>query len=152
MLSTAGYRWEEISNWAMTGHECRHNHLYWEQGNYRGIGSSAHSHAIGRRFWNVRTPDRYVALVDADSCTVAGEEVLDVAGRQFEALALGLRTASGVPLEALPDHPDLVGLVDRSSGRAVLTVRGRLLANAVTRYLVAVGAGAERSTESRMFP
>ena len=151
VLSTAGYRWEEISNWARSGHECRHNHLYWEQGDYRGIGSAAHSHTSGRRFWNVRTPDRYVALVEADTSTVAGEEVLDVAERRFEALALGLRTASGVPLGALPDCADLDGLVDRSSGRAVLTVRGRLLANAVTRYLVADGTGAERSTESRIF-
>jgi putative oxygen-independent coproporphyrinogen III oxidase len=137
VMSAAGYRWEEISNWARPGHECRHNHLYWEQGDYRGIGSAAHSHASGRRFWNVRTPDRYVALVEANGDTVAGEEVLDTAQRRFEALALGLRTASGVPLGALPDHPDLDGLVDRSSGRAVLTVRGRLLANAVTGYLVA---------------
>jgi len=36
----------------------------------------------------------------------------------------------------VPDHPDLVGLVDRSTGRAVLTVRGRLLANAVTTRLL----------------
>ena len=69
--------------------------------------------------------------------TVAGEEVLDAPRRAFEALALGLRTSAGVPLDALPDHPDLDGLVDRSSGRAVLTVRGRLLANAVTGYLAA---------------
>ena len=135
-LAAAGYRWEEISNWARPGHECRHNHLYWDQGDYRGIGSAAHSHAAGRRWWNVRTPDRYVALVEADDDTTAGEEVLDAGRRRFEALALGLRTSSGVPLEALPDHPDLDGLVDRSSGRAVLTVRGRLLANAVTGHLV----------------
>ncbi|HEX3946081.1 MAG TPA: radical SAM family heme chaperone HemW, partial [Acidimicrobiales bacterium] len=48
VLADAGYRWEEISNWAKPGHECRHNHLYWEQGNYRGIGSAAHSHQDGR--------------------------------------------------------------------------------------------------------
>jgi len=47
-----------------------------------------------------------------------------------------LRTPAGVPLGALPEDPDLEGLVDRSTGRAVLTVRGRLLANAVTRRLV----------------
>ena len=137
VLSAAGYRWEEISNWARPGHECRHNHLYWEQGDYRGIGSAAHSHATGRRWWNVRTPDRYVHLVERDEATEAGEEVLDAAGRRFEALALSLRTPAGVPLEALPDHMDLDGLVDRASGRAVLTVRGRLLANAVTTYLEA---------------
>ena len=41
VLTAAGYHWEEISNWARPGHECRHNHLYWEQGNYVGIGSAA---------------------------------------------------------------------------------------------------------------
>ena len=45
-----------------------------------------------------------------------------------------------MPADALPDHPDLAGLVDRAEGRAVLTVRGRLLANAVTAHL-AVTAG-----------
>ena len=136
VLASAGYRWEEISNWARPGHECRHNHLYWDQGDYRGIGSAAHSHHSGRRWWNVRTPDRYVACVASDRPTMAGEEVLDRSTRAFEALALALRTSDGVPGGALPDHPDLGGLVERSSGRAVLTVRGRLLANAVTRHLI----------------
>jgi putative oxygen-independent coproporphyrinogen III oxidase len=132
ILSAAGYRWEEISNWAQAGHECRHNGLYWDQSDYRGIGSAAHSHRAGRRWWNVRTPDRYVDLVAADATTVAGEEVLDPVARRFEALALALRTPAGVPAEALPEDPDLDGLVDRVDGRAVLTVRGRLLATAVT--------------------
>ena len=136
VLAAAGYRWEEISNWAVPGHECRHNRLYWDQGEYRGIGSAAHSHRAGRRWWNVRTPDRYVSLVAADDSTVAGDEVLDDDRRRFEALALVLRTSTGVPSAALPDHPDLEGLVERADGRAVLTVRGRLLANAVTGYLV----------------
>ena len=136
VLTAAGYRWEEISNWARPGHACRHNNLYWDQGDYRGIGSAAHSHRGGRRWWNVRTPDRYVGLVDADRPTLAGEEELDGPTRAFEGLALALRTPAGVPEEALPDAPELDGLVDRTSGRAVLTVRGRLLANAVTRHLV----------------
>ena len=110
----AGYRWEEISNWALPGHGCRHNRLYWEQGDYRGIGSAAHSHRAGRRWWNVRTPDRYVAAVEAGRPTPPAEEVLTDEQRRFEALALALRTPAGVPLDALPDDPDLEGLVDRS--------------------------------------
>jgi oxygen-independent coproporphyrinogen-3 oxidase len=141
VLSAAGYRWEEISNWSRPGHECRHNRLYWDQGDYRGIGSGAHSHRAGRRWWNVRTPDRYVSLVAADSSTVAGDEVLDDDRRRFEALVLALRTSTGVPSVALPDDPDLEGLVERADGRVVLTVRGRLLANAVTGYLIAPGPG-----------
>ena len=136
VLAAAGYRWEEISNWALPGHECRHNRLYWDQGEYRGIGSAAHSHRAGRRWWNVRTPDRYVAAIEAGRSAVGGDEVLTADQRRFEALALRLRTRDGVPDGALPPDPDLDGLVERRDGRAVLTVRGRLLANAVTTRLV----------------
>jgi len=52
--------------------------------------------------------------------------------RAFERLALALRTAAGVPACAVPDDPDLDGLVERRGDRAVLTTRGRLLANEVT--------------------
>ncbi|MGH9286675.1 MAG: radical SAM family heme chaperone HemW, partial [Acidimicrobiales bacterium] len=54
-LTAAGLDSYEISNWARPGHECRHNLLYWRSGDYRGIGCAAHSHARGRRWWNVRT-------------------------------------------------------------------------------------------------
>ncbi len=141
VLSAAGYRWEEVSNWALPGHGCRHNRLYWSQGDYRGIGSAAHSHRRGRRWWNVRTPDRYVAAVEGRRSPVAGEEVLEPERRAHEALLLSLRTPAGVPEAALPDVPELDGLVERAGGRVVLTVRGRLLANAVTAYLEPVGAG-----------
>jgi putative oxygen-independent coproporphyrinogen III oxidase len=136
ILSAAGYGWEEISNWARPGHESRHNRLYWDQGDYRGIGSAAHSHRDGRRWWNVRTPDRFVNEIEAGRSATAGEERLTPGQRRFEALALGLRTRDGVPAGSLPDDPDLEGLVDRMEDRAVLTVRGRLLANAVTARLV----------------
>jgi putative oxygen-independent coproporphyrinogen III oxidase len=141
ILGQAGYHWEEISNWARPGHECRHNGLYWEQGDYRGIGSAAHSHRAGRRWWNVRTPDRYVKEVARGHRPTAGEEVLTPEQRRFESLALRLRTPSGVPSDALADDADLDGLVERVDGRAVLTVRGRLLANSVTTRLTG-GAGA----------
>ena len=135
LLGEAGYRWEEISNWAKPGHECRHNHLYWRQGDYLGIGSAAHSHRSGTRFWNVRTPERYLAAIEGNESARAGEEVLSAQQREFEALALALRTRAGVPDTALGPNSDLEGLVERVPGRAVLTVRGRLLANLVTQYL-----------------
>jgi oxygen-independent coproporphyrinogen-3 oxidase len=134
-LAAAGYRWEEISNWAQPGHECRHNHLYWEQGDYRGFGSGAHSHRAGRRWWNVRTPERYVRRAAADSL-VAGEELLTDRQRRHEALSLSLRTPAGVPEAALRDAPELAGLVERRDGRAVLTVRGRLVADELTLRLL----------------
>jgi oxygen-independent coproporphyrinogen-3 oxidase len=132
VLTAAGYCWEEISNWARPGHECRHNRLYWEQGNYQGIGSAAHSHRDGARWWNVRTPDRYIDAVAAGRTPEAGREVLTDDQRSFEALSLSLRTPRGVPWDSVRQPDELDGLVVRRGDRAVLTVRGRLLANEVT--------------------
>ena len=132
VLTTAGYAWEEISNWARPGHECRHNHLYWEEGDYVGLGSAAHSHRAGTRWWNVRTPDRYVAAIEAGRSPEAGREELSAGQREFEALSLALRTPRGLPWGCLERPEELRGLVERVDGRAVLTVRGRLLANEVS--------------------
>ncbi len=139
LLSAAGYVWEEISNWARPGHQCRHNQLYWNQGDYVGIGSAAHSHRDGVRWWNVRTPERYIDAVEAGRSPEAGREVLTEDQRVFERLALALRTPRGVPWEALSRPEELEGLVERVSptageegDSAVLTVAGRLLANEVS--------------------
>ncbi len=135
VLAAAGFEWEEVSNWARPGHGCRHNRLYWRQGDYRGIGSAAHSHRQGHRWWNVRTPDRYVAAVEAGRSPVAAEEKVDRQGREFERLMLSLRTPEGVPPHVLPESAVEEGLVEPVGDRLVLTVRGRLLANAVSAML-----------------
>ncbi|MGA1566118.1 MAG: radical SAM family heme chaperone HemW [Ilumatobacteraceae bacterium] len=134
LLSGAGRQNYEVSNWAIPGHECRHNLVYWHQGDYRGFGCAAHSHRSGRRWWNVRTPDRYTALVEAgDSAEAAGED-LDDATREFERLELALRLRTGVPIETL-DGDSLAGLVERVGDAWVLTRRGRLMANEVSTRL-----------------
>ncbi len=136
VLGEAGLSWYEISNWARPGHECAHNRLYWHGGDYRGIGCAAHSYVGGRRFWNVRRPERYIELVRSGRDPVGGGEELPPAERAGEALALALRTRDGVPVSSIEPaalaDPALEGLVDTGSGRVVLTRRGRLLANEVT--------------------
>ena len=129
VLEAAGYRWEEISNWAKPGHESRHNHVYWNHGNYRGFGSAAHSHENGRRFWNVRTPDRYIALLEQGESPLGGQEVLDEATQNFERDALGLRTSRGVPIEAFESLDEIKHLLQVEGGRVVLTPKARLVAN-----------------------
>ena len=132
-LGAAGLGWYEISNWAKAGHECRHNLLYWTMGEYQGVGCASHSHRDGRRFWNLRTPDRYIDAVTAGASVEAADERLDADARALEALQLALRTRDGVPASAL-DVDALPGLVEPSSTdptRLVLTVDGRLLANEV---------------------
>ncbi len=131
VFNSAGLSWYELSNWSRPGHECRHNQNYWRQGDYLGVGCAAHSHLQGRRFWNIRTPERYMAAVATGSAIVAGEERLEPDQRRLEALELALRTREGVEAAALPDDDQLAGLVARTGGRAVLTLRGRLLANEV---------------------
>ena len=133
-LTAAGLENYEISNWARPGHECEHNMIYWRQENYRGFGCAAHSHESGRRWWNVRTPDRYIDLVGEGKSTEAAGETLDEATREFERLELLLRLRPGVPLEAL-DGEDLPGLVERSGDRWTLTRAGRLMQNEIATRL-----------------
>ncbi len=130
LLAAAGLANYEVSNWARPGHECRHNLLYWRQQDYRGFGCAAHSHRAGRRWWNLRTPERYIDAVRGGHSTEAAAEVLDAETRRFEGLELSLRTTAGVPVDAL-DGADLPGVVERVGDRWVLTRRGRLMANDV---------------------
>ncbi|MGE0795686.1 MAG: coproporphyrinogen III oxidase, partial [Acidimicrobiia bacterium] len=137
-LTAAGLASYEVSNWARPGHECRHNHLYWDQGDYRGYGCAAHSHERGRRWWNVRTPERYLDLVERGRPAEAAGELLDPEARALEGLQLSLRTSAGVPVDAL-DVDGIEDLVERRGGRLVLTLRGRLLANEVALRLEPAG-------------
>ena len=137
-LSAAGLRNYEISNWARPGLECRHNLLYWTLGEYVGVGCAAHSHRAGRRWWNVRTPERYIELVMRGESPIGGCEQLDDGERAVEAIQLGLRTPAGVDLDALgpPARAEATALTERGllverDGRVALTVSGRLLANEV---------------------
>jgi putative oxygen-independent coproporphyrinogen III oxidase len=139
MLTAAGLGNYEISNWAAPGHECMHNRLYWQQGDYRGIGCAAHSHERGRRWWNVRTPDRYIAAIGAGASPVAAEEILDEDAQRAESLQLALRTRDGVPAEVIDiaDRQRLEELLEAAGeGRLRLSARGRLLANEVALALL----------------
>ncbi|MGH8993418.1 MAG: radical SAM family heme chaperone HemW [Acidimicrobiia bacterium] len=140
ILTAAGLAWYEISNWARPGRECAHNLLYWEQGEYLGVGCAAHGHTIhpdgtARRWWNVRTPERYIAAVERGESPEGGSETLDATTREAEAVTLALRTRTGV------DSGHDAGLVGAGlavwrEGRLVLTRSGRLLANDATIRLV----------------
>jgi oxygen-independent coproporphyrinogen-3 oxidase len=131
LLTAAGLANYEVSNWARAGHECRHNILYWQQGDYLGFGSAAHSHRRGRRWWNLRTPERYIAAVEARESTEAAGETLDAETQRVEGLQLAIRMRDGVPARAL-DVEGLEGLVETHGDRVALTRAGRLLANEVS--------------------
>jgi putative oxygen-independent coproporphyrinogen III oxidase len=147
VLTAAGLEWYEVSNWARPGEECRHNELYWNGGEYLAIGCAAHGHTDGQRWWNVRTPERYIAAVEGGAVAVAGSEILDPATRAEEAFSLALRTRAGaVPDERAAvtvDELEAQGLLEVTGDRIVLTVRGRLLASDLTARLLLAGAAPE---------
>jgi len=134
LLTAAGLRNYEVSNWARPGHECEHNRVYWKQGDYIGFGSASHSHRSGRRWWNVRTPDRFCDLIEAGNSAESSFEMLDDEQRRVEGLQLAIRLREGVPAGSFSDHDLAVldGLVEANGNRLVLTRRGRLMANEVS--------------------
>ena len=147
-LSAAGLTWYEVSNWASSeAARCRHNIGYWRGGDWWGAGPGAHSHVGGVRWWNVKHPARYAGLLARGESPAAGREVLTAADRQLERVMLELRLVEGLDLSALDDAgrrearaAATEGLLDQSTmderGRAVLTDRGRLLADGIVRRLV----------------
>src|SRR5579875_2687708 len=75
-LEAAGFSWYEVSNWARTPDaRCRHNELYWSDANWWGFGPGAHSHVSGTRWWNVKHPARYTAMLQAGASPAAGREI-----------------------------------------------------------------------------
>ena len=153
LLGTAGYHWYEVSNWSRESssdpaeHRSRHNLAYWQGQDWWGLGPGAHSHIGGVRWWNVKHPAAYGERIGAGLSPGAGRETLDDETRQVERVLLGTRIRDGLVISTLPAGARTAvagliseGLVDGASairGSLVLTLRGRLLADAVVRRLLA---------------
>ena len=133
LLTAAGMENYEVSNWSRPGRECQHNRLYWFQGNYAGFGSAAHAHHGGRRSWNVRTPDRFIELIESSQSAESSSEILDVDAQRIEGLQLALRMREGVPVDSFSasDLELMSELVRVNNGQVTLTRAGRLMANEV---------------------
>jgi len=148
LLAEAGYDWYEVSNWARgDAHRSRHNLAYWRGTDWWGFGPGAHSHVAGTRWWNVKHPAAYAQRLAAGESPAAGREQPDAAARRLERVLLGSRIREGLPVSALEGEgrhavASLIadGLIEGAEavrGRVVLTVKGRLLADAVVRALTA---------------
>ena len=143
-LAAAGLEWYEVSNWARPGHECRHNLGYWTGQDCVAIGAAAHGHTRGVRWWNVRTPERYVERDrGGGESPAAGEERLDPATRASRAVRpRPAHPGRGAGSPHGTDPAVLAELVERRAGRRsgddriVLTPTGRLLATEVTLRLL----------------
>lgn len=146
LLAATGWEWYEISNWARDASQrSRHNLAYWQGYDWWGFGPGAHSHVAGVRFWNVKHPAAYAQRLAVGESPAAGREQPDGVARELESVLLRSRIREGLPVsEVLGTGRHAVagliadGLIDGTAavhGRIVLTLRGRLLADAVVRAL-----------------
>ncbi len=146
VLEAAGYSWYEVSNWAADEtRRSRHNLSYWQGDDWWGYGPGAHSHIGGLRWWNVKHPAAYAQRLAAGESPAAARERPDEAARRLEGVLLRSRIADGLAVSELTGRgrhaiASLIadGLIDGPAalrGRVVLTLRGRLLADAVVRAL-----------------
>jgi putative oxygen-independent coproporphyrinogen III oxidase len=146
MLSAAGMRWYEVSNWAAgEASMCQHNLLYWTGGDWWGVGPGAHSHVGGTRWWNVKHPAAYARQIASGHSPAQAREVLTDLERATERIMLTTRLASGCEVSALEPAGRAAarqavadGLADGAAfdrGQVALTRPGRLLADAVIRDL-----------------
>lgn len=125
-------------------HASRHNLAYWRDWDWWGIGPGAHSHVGALRWWNVKHPRAYAGRLDAGHSPAAAGEVLDAQTRELERVMLAVRTAEGIAIAPSVSRETIAGLIADGlieggaavRGWAVLTLRGRLLADYVTHRLM----------------
>jgi putative oxygen-independent coproporphyrinogen III oxidase len=155
LLAGAGYDWYEVSNWARrpainlldgAEHRSRHNLAYWQGQDWWGVGPGAHSHVGGVRWWNVKHPAAYAQRIAAGQSPAAGRETLDAETQRVERVLLGARIRDGLSMTELTPSgrtavagliaDELVEAPAALHGTIRLTLRGRLLADAVVRRLL----------------
>ena len=151
LLGQAGFHWYEISNWSKSQDAASaHNLAYWRGQDWWGYGPGAHSHVGGVRWWNVKHPSAYSNRIGEGASPAAGRETLDERVRLEERVLLELRIRTGMPIETLKLVNDvtpkiIAGLIADQmiepaaalSGRLVLTLKGRLLADSIVRQFLA---------------
>lgn len=142
-LTVAGFYRYEISNYCRPGYGCRHNKLYWESGEYLGLGPSAQSYVGGARFGNVENLKAYQDMLAGGCVPIAEREQLNPEQRHREALVFGLRLIEGIPIESIHaqkldgDYEAKIaqllndGWLEETGGRMKLTAAGRRFADSV---------------------
>ncbi len=155
-LVCAGYRHYEISNFALPGHECRHNGKYWRREAYLGLGPAAHgllfpgeSAPLGMRTSNPPSLEEYASRIEEGRLPWEEAGTRDAEDAWKEFLIFGLRLADGVSVEegekrfgprpeTLPGAVDRLvesGCLVRSRGRLRIPERHWFVSNEVLRRL-----------------
>jgi oxygen-independent coproporphyrinogen-3 oxidase len=147
MLGDAGYERYEVSNYARPGYACRHNLLYWTNGDYLGLGPSAQSYLGGTRFGNVADLTDYNTSLAASRLPIEDRTRLTEKEQLRDAVIFGLRLIQGIPTLHLHQHAANYGhatvtahllaqqLIEVDGARSRLSSRGRLQADTIAGQL-----------------
>jgi oxygen-independent coproporphyrinogen-3 oxidase len=151
-LAGQGFGQYEISSFARSGCECRHNLIYWLNGAYLGVGPSAASYVSGVRFKNVAHLETYVRNIVDDGDAGRDHESLSGPALAGETAMLQLRMNCGIDVAAFEKQVGINpmtlyaepfaafekdGFVECSDSHVRLTRDGRLVADRVIRELLA---------------
>ena len=148
LCETAGMPAYETSNHARPGAECIHNKIYWQSGDYAGVGPGAHGRITldGTRHATeaLRDPAAWLKAVQSAGSGEVLCEPIDATARLEEAVMMGLRTREGIDLKRISgiergriERLEQGGWVIREAGRLLTTPQGRPVLNAVLRELLA---------------
>lgn len=147
ILGDAGYDRYEVSNYAKQGYACRHNLLYWSNGEYLGLGPSAQSYLDGTRFGKVADLAAYNASLMEHRIPIEAFLNLSEEERLRDAVIFGLRLIQGIPTDQLHRHAANYGLASvtaqlltdqlivEEGERSRLSARGRLQADTIAGLL-----------------
>lgn len=145
-LAEAGMHRYEISNYAKSGKECRHNLGYWDRVEYLGIGAGSSSLIKGERFDHIRDRKAYIEKIRNGESILIDREILSVESQMEEFMYLGLRKIEGVSRTDFQNYfgknvDDVYGeildkleeeqLLEFSGDRIRLTHRGMDVSNCV---------------------
>jgi len=108
ILSKNGYNHYEISNYAKEHKECKHNLHYWNLSPYLSFGPSAHSYDLKKRWWNVRSLEKYINYLRKDQLPLEGDEILSRKDNYNEIILNGLRLSEGIKTSNLNKYSDLI--------------------------------------------
>jgi oxygen-independent coproporphyrinogen-3 oxidase len=137
ILEDAGFEQYEISNYARAGFSSVHNRAYWSGEDYLGVGPSAFSTVLMRRWQNLPDYRAYADRILAGQSPIGATESLTNETKRTEQIALSLRTREGVSATLLNNRPQAIkefvglGLLRQSNGNFMLTQKGKSLADSV---------------------
>jgi len=156
MMRTAGLPAYEVSNYAAPGQECRHNLIYWNFGQYIGIGPGAHGRVSrsGAKYATSRykAPETWLESVETKGHALQVSDLLSPEERLHEFTLMGLRLTQGLDLNRLYEETGLrveeayspqalavlekEGLLIQTSSHLIATREGRMRLNGVIEFLL----------------